>query len=114
MKILRIILIVLAFVVLAAHSSRAGSNLVAGLVLLAPLLLLVKEPWAGWTLKLALVLGGLEWIRTVIRLVDQRRAAGEDWVRMAIILVAVALLTFLAAWAVRVTGRATGTESHPA
>lgn len=95
-------MIVLAFVVLAAHLSRAGSNLLAGLILLAPLLLFVREPWARWTLRLALLLGGFEWIRTVVRLVGERRATGDDWTRLAVILIAVALLTFLAAWAVRV------------
>ncbi len=82
--------------------SRAGSILFAGLVLLAPLLLFVRQPWAGWTLRLALLLGGFEWIRTVVRLVGERRAAGDDWTRLAVILVAVALLTFLASWAVEV------------
>ncbi len=103
MKILRIVLIVLAFVVLAAHTSRAGSNLLAGLILLAPLLLFVRRPWAGWTLRVALILGGFEWIRTLFRLVGERRAASDDWVRLAVILIAVSVLTFLAAWAVRVS-----------
>ena len=111
MKILRIVLIVLAIVVLAAHLSRAGSSLLAGSILLAPLLLFVQEPWAGWTLRLALLLGGFEWIRTVVRLVGERRAAGDDWTRLAVILVAVALLTFLASWAVRVRP---GTPEAPA
>jgi len=101
MRILRTVLIVLAFVVLAAHFSRAGSTLVAGAFLLAPLLLLVRESWARWTLRIALLIGGLEWIRTTVRLVGERRALGEDWTRMAVILSVVALLTFLAAWAVR-------------
>jgi hypothetical protein len=105
MKILRIVLIVVAFVVLAAHMSRAGSTVFAGLVLLAPLLLFVRQPWAGWTLRLALLLGGFEWVRTVVRLVGERRAAGADWTRLAVILVAVALLTFLASWAVQVRSR---------
>lgn len=102
MKILRIVLIVLAFVVLAAHTSRAGSNLLAGLILLAPLLLFVRRPWAGWTLRVALILGGFEWVRTLFRLVGERRATGDDWTRLAVILIAVSVLTFLAAWAVRV------------
>lgn len=102
MKILRIVLIVLALIFLAAHMSRAGSDVFAGLILLAPLLLFVRQPWAGWTLRLALLLGGFEWIRTIIRLVGERRAAGDDWTRLAVILVAVTLLTFLASWAVQV------------
>jgi hypothetical protein len=111
MKILRMVLIVLAFVVLAAHLSRAGSNLLAALILLAPLLLYLRKPWAGWTLRVVLLLGGLEWIRTVVRLVGDRRAAGDDWTRLAVILVSVALLTFLASWAVRVQP---GTPDSPA
>lgn len=102
MRILRLILIVLAFVVLAAHFSRAGNDWLAVLALVAPHLLLLRKPWAGWTLRVALLLGGFEWIRTTVRLVGQRRAEGDDWTRLAIILVAVAILTFAAAWAVRI------------
>lgn len=101
MKIPRVVLIVLVFVLLAAHFSRAGTDIVAGLVLLFPLLLLVRRPWADWTMRIALVLGGLEWLRTLVRLVGERRAASEGWARLAIILAVVALVTFLTAWAVR-------------
>jgi hypothetical protein len=75
----------------------------AGLILLSPVLLLVRAPWAGWTLRVLLLIGGLEWIRTLFRLAGERRAAGEDWARMAVILGVVAVLTFLAAWVVRVS-----------
>lgn len=101
----------LAFVVLAAHFSRGGSNLLAAALLLAPLLLLVRESWAGWTLRVLLMLGGLEWIRTLVRLVGERRAAGDDWTRLAVILGVVALLTFLAAAAVRIPGPPADTAS---
>ncbi|MBT8462543.1 MAG: hypothetical protein KJO44_08455 [Gemmatimonadetes bacterium] len=111
MRVLRTILIVLALAVLAAHFSRAGANLLAGLLVLAPLLLLVRQPWAGWTLRVALLVGGLEWVRTVIRLVGERRATGDDWTRLAVILIAVALLTFLASWAVPVRGAGTQDSS---
>ncbi len=102
MKNLRIVLIILATAVLAAHFSRAGANLLAGMILLSPLLLRVQRPWAGWALRVALAVGGLEWIRTAVRLVSERRAAGDDWTRLAVILITVSLLTFLASWAVTV------------
>ncbi len=102
MRILRIAGVVLAFVLLAAHFSRAGSDLVAGLMLVLPLLMAVPRPWAGWVLRLLLVLGALEWVRTLIRLVGERREAGEDWLRLAIILAAVAAVTLLAARGVRI------------
>jgi hypothetical protein len=102
MKTTRVVLIVLAFLLLAAHFSRAGSNVLAGVSLIFPLMLLVRKPWAGWTLRIALVLGGLEWLRTLVRLTSQRRGTGDEWVRMAVILGTVALVTLLAALAVRV------------
>lgn len=98
---LRVVLVVLACALLAAHFSRAGIDLLAGLSLGLPFLLLVRKPWARWTLRIALVLGGLEWLRTLVRLVSERRSQGEDWIRLAAILAAVALVTFLAAQAVR-------------
>lgn len=102
---MRNVLVVLAFVLLAAHFSRADLELVAGLVLAAPLLLLARGSWAAWVLRVTLVLGGLEWIRTVLRLVGERRAAGEHWGRLAVILLTVACVTFLAAAAVRARTR---------
>lgn len=104
MKTLRVVTIVLASIVLAAHFSRAGHGLLAGVVLLLPLLLLVRAPWAGRTLRIALLVGGLEWLRTLFRLVVERRALGEDWGRLAVILLVVAGVTFAAAAAVRIRG----------
>ncbi len=104
MRIVRVVGIVLAFVLLAAHFSRAGNDIIAGLMLLLPLLLAVRRPWAGWTLRVLLVLGALEWLRTLVRLVGERREAGEDWIRLAVILLAVAAVTLLAARAVRIRG----------
>ena len=102
MRIPRIVLIVLCFVLLWAHFSRAGTDVLAWASLAFPLLLFVRKPWSAWTLRIALVIGGVEWLRTLVRLVFERRAAGEDWIRLAVILVAVALVTFLAAKTVRI------------
>jgi len=97
MRIWKNILIVLCFILLWAHFSRAGADLLAWVSLAFPLLLFVRQPWSAWTLRIALVIGGVEWLRALIGLVSERRAAGEDWLRLAAILVAVALVTFLAA-----------------
>lgn len=110
MKYLRGALIVLALVLLAAHLSRADRNALAGLLLLLPFLLFVRAPWAGWTLRIVLFVGGLEWIRTLFRLVGVRRSMGEDWARLAVILLAVAAVTFVAARAVRIAG---GVDRYP-
>jgi predicted transcriptional regulator len=44
-----------------------------------------------------LLLGALEWLRTAAMLVQQRLALGTPWLRLAIILGVVALLTAAAA-----------------
>jgi hypothetical protein len=114
MRYLRGVLVVLALVLLAAHLSRADRNALAGLVLLLPFLLFVRAPWAGWTLRTVLFVGGLEWIRTLFRLVGLRRSVGEDWARLAVILLAVAAVTFAAAKAVRIAGRGESPRPGPA
>jgi hypothetical protein len=41
-----------------------------------------------------LVLGGIEWIRTLVAIAGRRQAAGEAWLRMVVILGVVAAFTF--------------------
>jgi hypothetical protein len=103
MRALRTVFISLAFVLLAAHFSRAGHDGVAVLAVLLPLLLFVRKPWARWSLRVVLLVGAVEWLRTLFRLVGERRAMGADWARLAAILGAVSVVTLLAAWAVRVS-----------
>jgi hypothetical protein len=62
-------------------------------VLLFPALLLVKRPWAARLTQVVLTLGAIEWVRTLLVLAAQRQAAGHSWVRLAVILGAVALVT---------------------
>lgn len=87
---------VLSMLVLAAHFLRGGAPVLALVCAAAPLLLLAwRRTWAVKLLQAMLILGSLLWIRTVIVHIDQREAAGRPWMRMAIILGAVALFTFL-------------------
>ena len=104
MRTSRVVLTVLSCLILAAHFSRAGYAPLIWLSAALPLLLLVRKPWSAWTLRVALLLGGVEWLRTLVRLVSERRSAGEDWTRLAVILAIVSLLTFTAAKAVHIPG----------
>ena len=83
----------LAMLVLAAHFLRAAQP--AGvLVCLAGIgLLFVRRRWAARAIQVLLVLGTIEWLRTLAVLAAARRAAGEPWMRMAAILSAVALVS---------------------
>ncbi|HSM14782.1 MAG TPA: hypothetical protein VLA66_12015 [Thermoanaerobaculia bacterium] len=100
MKLLRTILVVLALVLLGAHLSRAGAPL--ALALAVPVagigLLFVRGAWAGWAVRIVLALGALEWLRSLAVHASRRAEAGQPWLRLAVILGAVAALTALAAW----------------
>lgn len=93
-KVLIYIPIVLSLVVLGAHFMRYGSEIgvIGALVLIA--LLFVRQPWVPRLLQVVLVLGALEWLLTTWGLVQMRAAQGQPFIRMAVILCVVALLTF--------------------
>jgi hypothetical protein len=88
----------LALLLLAAHFARATAWLPAVVSLALIGLLAVPRPWAARLLQAALVLGALEWVRTLWLLAAARAAAGTPWLRMALILGAVSLLTLASAW----------------
>ena len=81
--------VVLSALVLAAHFLRRGEWLpmLASLGIIA--LLFARRSWARRVIQLALLAGALEWARTLAGFVAERRATGEPWLRMAIILGAV-------------------------
>ncbi len=85
--------IVLSALLLAAHFLRGGQAELVALCLALPMLLLVRRPWAGWLISLGLGLGALEWLLTLGAIAQQRMAAGEPWLRMALILGAVTLFS---------------------
>ena len=85
--------VVLSFVLLAAHFSRNDVPSLVLLCLLIPFILLLKRSWVPRLLQLLLGLGAVEWIRTAVVLAGRRIDAGEPWLRMALILAAVALVT---------------------
>lgn len=89
--------VVLSTLVLAAHFLRGGHVAVVLLVLLTLPLLLVRRPWARRVVQAVLVLGALEWVRTLVSLVQLRAMLGQPWTRMAVILGSVALVTLLSA-----------------
>lgn len=97
MTVLQIIPVALSLLVLGAHFLRAGqmSFLIAIGVLLA--LLPVRKPWAARLVQIALLLGALEWLRTLVLLAQWRMQAGQPALRLAIILGSVAVITGLSA-----------------
>ena len=105
---LRALPVVLAALVLAAHFYRSRSLPFVAVALALPLLLLVKERWSARVVQAGLLLGAVEWLRTLAFFAGQRMEAGRPWARLAVILGVVAALTALSALAVSVPERAAG------
>ena len=88
---------ILSLWLFAAHVLRAGLLPVAVLFAIAPLLLLVRHKMIAKGMQLVLGLAALEWVRSLVIMAMARLAAGQPWLRMAIIIGVVALITALAA-----------------
>ena len=72
-------------------------NILAVVSLLLPFLLLVRTKWATFILQLSLFAGSAEWVRSTLAYIRIRISLEEDWLRLAIILFSVALITFISA-----------------
>lgn len=97
MRGLRTAGVVVSLLVLGAHFLRAGHPWLVLALLLAPLLLLVRRTWAIRCLQVVLLLGALEWLRTLVALASVRLQAGEPVLRMGLILSVVAAVAVLSA-----------------
>ncbi len=93
MNFLRLLPVIFSFGLLAAHFSRANMFPLVIVSLALPLLLLIKKAWVARSIQVLLLLGAAEWIRSMFGYIGIRKEIGEDWTRLAVILVAVALLT---------------------
>jgi len=91
--ILGILPVVLSSIVLAAHFLRSSDIALVVLCLALLALLFFPRRWTARTVQAALVLGTLEWVRTLVLIVQERMAYGTPYTRTAIILGAVAVFT---------------------
>jgi len=93
MNFVRLIPVILSALLLGAHFLRADLTILAVLIVLFPVVLLVKREWVARLSQFVLLLGGLEWLRTLLVLVAARREMAQSWTRLAVILCVVALFT---------------------
>ena len=96
-KVLLFTPVVLAIAVLGAHYLRYDhqAGVIAACALLA--LLFLRRPWVARLTQVILVFGAFEWLRTLFMLAQMREAMGQPYLRMAVILGAVAAVTLAAA-----------------
>jgi hypothetical protein len=95
MNVLRLTPVVLSFLLLVAHFYRSGEIALAGLCVALPFLLFVRKSWVPRLFQILLILGALEWLRSLYYFATMRIAWDQPWTRLAIILGAVALFTAL-------------------
>lgn len=84
---------ILSLLTLGAHFFRAGNHVGVAVAVALSALLAVRRPWVARVVPVALLFGAAEWIRTAVRIGSWRMHEGRPWVRMAVILGAVALIT---------------------
>ena len=89
--------VVLSLLVLGAHFLRAGNIPLVAASLALLVLPAFRKPWAARVVQAALVLGALEWVHTLLRLMNIRAQFGVPGTRMAIILGLVAAVTLASA-----------------
>ena len=89
--------VILSLAILGAHFMRYGNSIgvIGALLLIA--LLIVRRPWVARLMQAVLILGALEWVRTLYELVQVRAAYGQPFTRMIVILGIVAAVTFCSA-----------------
>ena len=93
MSILQLTPIILSALILGAHYLRSGPFILVIISFLFPAILFIKRAWAARLVQIILLLGMVEWIRTLFILVAERRLLGEPWGRLAIILGLVAIIS---------------------
>jgi hypothetical protein len=93
MNVVRLLPVFLSSLLLVAHCLRSGSSILVGCSLAFPILLLFPKKWAARTVQIYLLIGMLEWFRTLFIIANQRIEMGLSWTRLAIILGSVAILT---------------------
>jgi len=97
MNFIKLLPVIVSMLLLGAHFFRAGyAVLVLGFAVM-PLLLLIRRPWVPWLIRTVLILGGIEWFRTLMVFKRLRQAVGMPWERLALILGGVAVFTVCSA-----------------
>jgi hypothetical protein len=89
---IRLLPAIISLLLLGAHYYRAGIIPLVAIMGTGVLILLIRRAWAARIVQVLLLVGGIEWVRTVFGLVTMRQSMGMPWIRLALILGGVALL----------------------
>jgi hypothetical protein len=95
---LRIFLLALAAILIAAHFLRGASFLPIFMCLAAPFLLFIKKRWSLITVQVLTGVAALIWLLTLYEIIQERILMNRSWTASAIILGVVAGYTLLTGW----------------
>jgi len=90
MNALRLLPVILSTLLLGAHFYRAGYVYAAVLCGAVLILLFFRKFWIPRLFQILLILGALEWLRTLYFIAAIRVALEQPWTRLSIILGGVA------------------------
>src|SRR5690242_7382095 len=76
MGALFLIPVLISCLLAAAHFLRADNLLMVFVCCAAPLLLIFRHPWATRLLQVMLCLAALEWMRTLLAIIQERQETG--------------------------------------
>jgi len=95
---LRITLLALAAILIAAHFLRTFSIIPMLICLAVPFILFVKKRWSLVTVQTLTVVAAIIWLFTLYGIIQQRIFEGRSWTASAIILGVVTGYTLLTGW----------------
>ena len=95
---LQLIPVIISYLLIAAHFMRAHNSFLVIVCFVLPLVLFIPRPLPARFVQIGLLLAAVEWIRTTYILVALRVENGQPWIRLAIILGAVACFTLCSAF----------------
>jgi hypothetical protein len=101
MNFIKLLPVILSMLLLGAHFFRYGHITLVILTAALPVILLVRKSWVARLFQAILVIGSIEWIRTLVVLAKMRQATGAPWIRLAVILGPVAALAICSAFVFR-------------
>ncbi len=90
---------IFSLILLSAHFSRMNFPIILSIIaLLSPFLFFYKKRFSITIIQIILFLGTLEWIRAAVFYIQQRMDMGAPWLRLAVILGLIIILTAYSAW----------------
>ena len=97
MNIIRLLPVIFSFLILSAHFSRGDIFVLSIICFLIPFLLFIRQGWVVRTIQILLIIGSIEWVRTLFIYINERQAIGEPYIRLVIIIGIIVLFTGLSA-----------------